>query len=74
MATLTEHGLSVAASRITTGNHRLYLELERAPAKSFRVGSAVRAPKRLAENAAYSRMLGEDAASSCPKRRHRLSR
>src|ERR1051325_687875 len=33
-------GLNVAASRMTTGNHPLYLELERALARFFRAESA----------------------------------
>jgi len=36
---LREHGLSVAASRITTGNHPLYEQLERALEKFFRAES-----------------------------------
>jgi len=44
VATLTEHGLSVAASRRTTGNHPLYARLEAALASFFGTESALLLP------------------------------
>jgi 7-keto-8-aminopelargonate synthetase-like enzyme len=41
---LAQHGLNVAASRITTGNHPLYAEAERAIAKFFGVERALLCP------------------------------
>ena len=43
-AALKQHGLSVAASRITTGNHKIYGLLEAALAKFFAVEDAVVVP------------------------------
>src|SRR5579863_5050484 len=43
-AALDRHGLSVAASRITTGNHRIYGQLEDVLAKFFASDSAVLVP------------------------------
>jgi 8-amino-7-oxononanoate synthase len=40
-AGMAKYGLSVAASRLTTGNHVLYLELERSLAKFFKAPAAL---------------------------------
>ena len=42
--TLAEHGLNVAASRRTTGNHKIYLELETALARFFDAETALVLP------------------------------
>ena len=42
--TLRRHGLNVAASRRTTGNHKIYAELETALARFFRAESALLLP------------------------------
>ena len=42
--TLQKYGLSVAASRVTTGNHKIYLTLESALAKFFASETAVVVP------------------------------
>jgi len=42
--TLAQHGLTVAASRITTGNHRLYTQLETALANFFAAPAALLLP------------------------------
>jgi len=47
---LRRFGLNVAASRLTTGNHRIYAELERALAKFFDVEQALLVPNGYATN------------------------
>jgi len=49
---LRRYGLSVAASRMTTGNHKLYLELEKQLSRFFRSDSAVVVPTGYATNLA----------------------
>jgi 8-amino-7-oxononanoate synthase len=44
VASLRQNGLSVAASRLTTGNHRIYARLERAAAEFFGAETAVVLP------------------------------
>ncbi len=47
---LKRHGLSVSASRLTTGNHPLYEQLEKSLARFFRAESATLAPNGYAPN------------------------
>jgi 7-keto-8-aminopelargonate synthetase-like enzyme len=54
---LKKHGLNVAASRVTTGNHRLYLETEARLAKFFGAPSAVLLPSGYVTSAAVAQSL-----------------
>jgi 8-amino-7-oxononanoate synthase len=52
-----KYGLSVAASRMTTGNHRLYFELERTLADFFAAPSALLVSSGYATNLAVAQAL-----------------
>lgn len=52
-----ESGLSVSASRLTTGNHRIYVDLETALARFFRAKAAVLLPTGYVTNLAVAEGL-----------------
>jgi 8-amino-7-oxononanoate synthase len=54
---LAEHGLNVAASRATTGNHRLYEQLERRLAQFFAVPAALLVSSGYLANLAVAQAL-----------------
>jgi 7-keto-8-aminopelargonate synthetase-like enzyme len=54
---LKENGLSVAASRLTTGNHAQYLELENQLARFFKAETAVLLPSGYVANLAVAQAL-----------------
>ncbi len=54
---VARHGLNVAASRLTTGNHRLYLELERRLARFFGAEAALLVPTGYTTNLAVTQAL-----------------
>jgi 7-keto-8-aminopelargonate synthetase-like enzyme len=56
-AGVDRYGLNVAASRLTTGNHRLYLELERSLGDFFGVGSALVVPSGFMTNLIVAQAL-----------------
>ena len=58
--TLRSHGLNVAASRLTTGNHRLYEELERQLAAFFGVAHALVTSSASIANFALAQALAGD--------------
>src|SRR4051812_48816423 len=59
-AGLSQYGLNVAASRMTSGNHRLYLDLEAELARFFGAESAVLVPSGyLADLVAAQALAGE---------------
>lgn len=60
-AALRHHGLNVAASRVTTGNHPLYTELEVALARFFAVEAALVVPNGYATNLVVAQALAGDA-------------
>jgi 8-amino-7-oxononanoate synthase len=57
---LERHGLNVAASRMTTGNHRLFAQLEKALADFFGAPSALLAGSGYATNLIVVQALGHD--------------
>jgi len=59
-ASLKKHGLNVAASRITTGNHSIYHALEAAIAKFFGADSALLFPDGYLAPLAAAQALGGD--------------
>ena len=59
-AGLAKHGLNVAASRLTTGNHEIYLELEKSVARFFGAETALLLPDSyLAPMAVVQVLAGE---------------
>lgn len=54
---LRKYGLSVSASRMTTGNHPLYQQLEQSLARFFRVETATLAPNGWTPNAMVAEAL-----------------
>jgi 7-keto-8-aminopelargonate synthetase-like enzyme len=54
---LKRYGLSVAASRLTTGNHRLYRELEKRLGRLFQTESALLVPSGYVANLAVAQAL-----------------
>lgn len=68
---LNEEGLNVAASRKTTGNHRLYQQLENELAKFFRVEAALLTPNGYSTNLALAQGLaGQIKAAFIDERAH----
>ena len=59
-AGLKKYGLNVAASRVTTGNHALYGELERALARFFGAPAALLVSNGYASNAVVAQTLRND--------------
>src|SRR5271163_1998301 len=57
---LEKYGLNVAASRVTTGNHALYLELETALARFFAAPAALLVSNGYATNAVVAQALRGD--------------
>src|SRR5881397_2216115 len=57
-ADMLNGGLNVAASRVTTGNHPLYEELEAALARFFKIQQALLAPTGYAANLIIAQALG----------------
>jgi 7-keto-8-aminopelargonate synthetase-like enzyme len=57
---LDRYGLNVAASRVTTGNHPLYSQMERALAKFFNAPTALLCGNGYATNIMVVQAVGED--------------
>ena len=70
---LEEYGLNVAASRITTGNHTLYGELERELAAFFGVEAALLVASGYVANLALAEALAGDFPQACLNERSHSS-
>ena len=57
---LRQYGLNVAASRLTTGGHRLYAELETALARFFQAPAALLAPTGYSANLIAAQAMRDD--------------